>query len=107
MCKKRQQKERRLSANWKLQDVYKRQVYDNTYFIIKKERVNMKLSTLTETLEFKLIQGTMDKDVEALIYFSDKAVQDCAFFAIAGARKDGYCFIAVSYTHLDVYKRQF
>ena len=68
-------------------------VYDNTYFIIKKERVNMKLSTLTETLEFKLIQGTMDKDVEALIYFSDKAVQDCAFFAIAGARKDGYCFI--------------
>ena len=42
-------------------------VYDNTYFIIKKERVNMKLSTLTENLEFKLIQGTMYKDVEELI----------------------------------------
>ncbi len=54
----------------------------------------MKLSALTEGLECRLVQGTADKDVKALIYFSDKTVPDSAFFAIAGTEDDGYRYIS-------------
>ena len=53
----------------------------------------MNLAALTEGLECRLLQGTADKDVKALIYFSDKAVPGCAFFAIAGTEDDGCRYI--------------
>ena len=54
----------------------------------------MKLSALTEGLECRLMQGTADKDVKALIYFSEKAVPGCAFFAIPGTEDDGCRYIS-------------
>lgn len=54
----------------------------------------MKLSALTDGLEYRLMQGTADKDVKALIYFSDKAVPGCAFFAIPGTDDDGCRYIS-------------
>ena len=53
----------------------------------------MKLAALTEGLEYRLLQGTEDEDVKALIYFSDKAVPGSAFFAITGTEDDGCRYI--------------
>ena len=53
----------------------------------------MKLSALTEGLECRLMQGTADEDVKALIYFSDKAVPGSAFFAVPGTEDDGSRYI--------------
>ena len=44
----------------------------------------MKLEALTRGLEYTLLQGTMDKDVKALIYFSEKTVPGSMFFAVPG-----------------------
>ena len=53
----------------------------------------MKLAALTKGLEYRLLQGTEDEDVKALIYFSDKAVPGSAFFAITGTEDDGCRYI--------------
>lgn len=50
----------------------------------------MKLTALTEALPYCLWQGTMEKDVTALIYFSEEAVPGSVFFAMAGAKQDGW-----------------
>lgn len=49
----------------------------------------MKLADLTRGLELTLLQGTEDKDVKALIYFSEEAVPGCLFFAVPGTEKNG------------------
>ncbi|MCI8608902.1 MAG: UDP-N-acetylmuramoyl-L-alanyl-D-glutamate--2,6-diaminopimelate ligase [Firmicutes bacterium] len=58
----------------------------------------MNLTALTDSLPYELWQGTMDKDVTALIYFSEEAVPESVFFAVSGAEKDGwdYAMDAVS-----------
>ena len=53
----------------------------------------MKLAALTKGLEYRLLQGTEDEDVKALIYFSDKVVPGSAFFAITGTEDDGCRYI--------------
>lgn len=53
----------------------------------------MKLTDLTEGLEAVLLQGTMDKDVKALVYFSEEAAEGSAFFAIPGAEKNGMDYV--------------
>lgn len=53
----------------------------------------MKLATLTRELEHDMLQGTEEKDVKALIYFSDEAVPGSMFFAIPGAEEDGTNYI--------------
>ena len=53
----------------------------------------MKLAALTEKVEYRLLRGTIDKDVTALIYFSEEAEPGCAFFAIPGALRNGEDYI--------------
>lgn len=54
----------------------------------------MKLAALTKDLEYRLLQGTVEKDVTALIYFSEEAVPGSVFFAIPGALRNGTGYIA-------------
>jgi len=54
----------------------------------------MRLTDLTRDLEYTLLQGTEDKDVNALIYFSEEAVPGCMFFAVPGTEKNGLDFAA-------------
>ena len=54
----------------------------------------MKLEALTRGLEYTLLQGTMDKDVKALIYFSEKTVPGSMFFAVPGTEKNGLDYAA-------------
>lgn len=54
----------------------------------------MKLSDLTHGLEHKLLQGTEDKEVSKLIYFSEEAEPGCVFFAIPGLEKNGMDYLA-------------
>lgn len=54
----------------------------------------MKLETLFEGTEYDLLCGTLDKDVEALIYQSDKASANAVFFALRGENFDGHDYIA-------------
>lgn len=49
----------------------------------------MKLEALLGGFGFEIAAGTPDKDVKALIYHSEKAVAESAFFAIRGADSDG------------------
>ena len=53
----------------------------------------MKLAALTEGLQYTLLQGTMEKDVNSLIYFSDEAEAGSAFFAIPGSEKNGLSYV--------------
>ena len=53
----------------------------------------MKLVALTEGLQYTLLQGTMEKDVNSLIYFSDEAEAGSAFFAIPGSEKNGLAYV--------------
>ncbi len=54
----------------------------------------MRLTDLTKGLEYRLLQGTEDKDVNALIYFSEEAVPGCMFFAVPGTERNGLDFAA-------------
>ena len=54
----------------------------------------MKLSHLVERIEYKLLQGSMDKDVTAVINDSRKACEGCLFFCIKGAVSDGHAYAA-------------
>lgn len=49
----------------------------------------MKLDVLFDSLCWEVVSGTPDKDVKALIYHSEKTVQQSAFFAISGEEQDG------------------
>ena len=42
----------------------------------------MRLEVLFDGLDIKIVCGTPDKDVKALVYHSDKTVPGSAFFAI-------------------------
>ena len=53
----------------------------------------MKLAALTEGLQYTLLQGTMEKDVNSLIYFSEEAEAGSAFFAIPGSEKNGLAYV--------------
>ncbi|MGN1413358.1 MAG: UDP-N-acetylmuramoyl-L-alanyl-D-glutamate--2,6-diaminopimelate ligase [Anaerovoracaceae bacterium] len=53
----------------------------------------MKLDALTEGLQYTLLQGTMEKDVNSLIYFSEEAEAGSAFFAIPGSEKNGLAYV--------------
>lgn len=53
----------------------------------------MRLKALFEGVEYVLLCGTLDKDVNALIYHSDKAQAGAAFFALRGERSDGHDYI--------------
>lgn len=56
----------------------------------------MKLSDLTADLEYRLLQGTEDKDVESLVYFSEEARPGSLFFAVPGMDKNGIAFAAAA-----------
>lgn len=49
----------------------------------------MKLTDLTGNLQYTLLQGTIEKEVTSLIYFSEKAGPGAAFFAIPGRKENG------------------
>ncbi|BCJ95290.1 UDP-N-acetylmuramoyl-L-alanyl-D-glutamate--2,6-diaminopimelate ligase 1 [Anaerocolumna cellulosilytica] len=53
----------------------------------------MKLSDLLKKVEYKILEGTVDKDITALIYDSRKASEGCVFVCIPGAVKDGHEFV--------------
>lgn len=46
-----------------------------------------------EGAEYVLLCGTLDKDVNTLIYHSDKAQPGAAFFALRGEKNDGHDYI--------------
>ncbi|MCQ2539112.1 MAG: UDP-N-acetylmuramoyl-L-alanyl-D-glutamate--2,6-diaminopimelate ligase [Acetatifactor sp.] len=54
----------------------------------------MKLLDLLENLEYECIQGSLDRDVEAVINDSRKISKDCLFLCIRGAVFDGHDFAA-------------
>ena len=53
----------------------------------------MRLRTLFDGADCKLVCGTLDKDAKALSYHSDKTGPGAAFFAIRGERNDGHRYI--------------
>jgi UDP-N-acetylmuramoyl-L-alanyl-D-glutamate--2,6-diaminopimelate ligase len=53
----------------------------------------MKLLELLKKVEYKILKGTVDKDITALIYDSRKASEGCVFVCIPGAVKDGHEFV--------------
>lgn len=52
----------------------------------------MRLEVLFDGLDIKIVCGTPDKDVKALVYHSAKAVPESVFFAIGGAESHGKDF---------------
>ncbi|MBR6403616.1 MAG: UDP-N-acetylmuramoyl-L-alanyl-D-glutamate--2,6-diaminopimelate ligase [Eubacterium sp.] len=54
----------------------------------------MKLSELTQGLEYEVICGDIDTEVVSITNDSRKAEKDCLYFAVPGARVDGADFIA-------------
>ena len=53
----------------------------------------MKLSALLNSLDYQVIQGTVDKDIEKLVYHSDEAGLGSLFFAAEGYNVDGKSYI--------------
>ena len=53
----------------------------------------MRLEVLFDGLDIKIVCGTPDKDVKALVYHSAKAVPESVFFAIGGAESHGKDFL--------------
>ncbi len=53
----------------------------------------MRLKTLLDGADCEPVCGTLDKDVKALSYHSDKAGPGAAFFAIRGEKNDGHKYI--------------
>ncbi len=54
----------------------------------------MKVRDLLEDLEYTCVRGTVDTDVESLVYDSKKVGPGCLFFCIEGANFDGHTFAA-------------
>ncbi len=50
----------------------------------------MRLQGLLEELEYECIQGSLERDVEKLVYDSRKADKGCVFVCIQGANFDGH-----------------
>ena len=67
---------------------------------------DMRLDELIAFTEISSQSGDIDKDISSVTYDSRKVKKDSLFVAIDGFKSDGHKYIAVSYTHLDVYKRQ-
>lgn len=53
----------------------------------------MKLTDLLEKIDYQLIQGTIEKDVTAVVYDSRKVTEGCLFVCIEGANFDGHEFV--------------
>lgn len=51
-----------------------------------------KLSELLKELDYKLVQGSLNKDISAVVYDSRKVIKDCLFICISGANFDGHEF---------------
>jgi len=54
----------------------------------------MKSTDLIRHLDGRLIRGTADKNVNALVYFSEETVPESVFFAIPGTDKNGMDYAA-------------
>ena len=54
----------------------------------------MKLSQLTEGVEFTLVQGSLDTEITDIIYDSRKAGPGLLFFCIVGTQRDSHDFAA-------------
>ena len=52
----------------------------------------MKLTSLLQDVEYECIQGSVDKEINALIYDSRKAAPGAVFVCICGAVRDGHDF---------------
>lgn len=53
----------------------------------------MILKSLLERLEYRLVQGDVSVDIEAVVYDSRKAAPGCLFMAVVGAKADGHRFL--------------
>ena len=51
----------------------------------KNKMENKKLTELLEHLEYELVQGTLDREIPAVVYDSRKVVPGCLFLCIGGA----------------------
>ena len=60
----------------------------------KNKMENKKLAELLEHLEYELVQGTLDREIPAVVYDSRKVVPGCLFLCIGGANFDGQDFAA-------------
>lgn len=50
------------------------------------------LTALLERIEYKLIQGSLEKEISDIAYDSRKVTKDCLFVCIKGAVADGHAF---------------
>ncbi|MCR5624572.1 MAG: UDP-N-acetylmuramoyl-L-alanyl-D-glutamate--2,6-diaminopimelate ligase [Lachnospiraceae bacterium] len=53
----------------------------------------MKLTDLVEKLDYELVYGSLDKDIETLVYDSRKAKEGSVFVAMVGAKSDAHKFL--------------
>lgn len=53
----------------------------------------MKLAGLLKDMEYEVLRGSLDTDIEALVYDSRKADKNCLFVCIQGSNADGHDFV--------------
>ena len=54
----------------------------------------MTIKQLLEKLQFTCVQGSLDKDITAVVYDSRKIIEGCMFICIEGANFDGHSMAA-------------
>ena len=52
------------------------------------------LKTLLDKLEYEPVQGTLEREITAVVYDSRKVIPGCLFICINGANFDGHDFAA-------------
>ncbi|MBR4719403.1 MAG: UDP-N-acetylmuramoyl-L-alanyl-D-glutamate--2,6-diaminopimelate ligase, partial [Lachnospiraceae bacterium] len=50
----------------------------------------MKLGELIKDIEYRIVQGTKDRDIKEVVYDSRKICEGCLFVCVKGANFDGH-----------------
>ena len=61
---------------------------------LRKQEPIMKLTPILETINYEVLQGTIDREITAVIYDSRKVTEGCLFLCIKGTNFDGHQFAA-------------
>ena len=67
--------------------------YSGVYPEVRRIRINMKVSSLLERLEYTCCQGSVEQEVSTVEYDSRKVIENSLFICIKGAVVDGHKFV--------------
>ena len=67
--------------------------YNGVYPEVRRIRINMKVSSLLERLEYTCCQGSVEQEVSTVEYDSRKVIENSLFICIKGAVVDGHKFV--------------